>query len=169
MYNPGEMKILVVLIVIIQSLLLFHPTIVIARSGCCSHHGGICGCGCCDGTSLSTTCAPYYPSCSKPVYVAPVVTKAPVVYTPIPSTPKPMLVPTIKPANSPTSTPRITKKNPSTPESKVKSATTEGFPTTSQKSNGSTIHSPLESLVILSLFGTFTFFGIKYIKHKIKK
>lgn len=34
-----------------------------ARSGCCSHHGGVCGCGCCDGTSLSATCAPYYPSC----------------------------------------------------------------------------------------------------------
>ncbi|PJE63369.1 hypothetical protein COU89_03685 [Candidatus Roizmanbacteria bacterium CG10_big_fil_rev_8_21_14_0_10_45_7] len=35
-----------------------------ARSGCCSHHGGVCGCGCCDGTSLSQTCAPYYPECS---------------------------------------------------------------------------------------------------------
>lgn len=41
-----------------------------ARSGCCSHHGGVCGCGCCDGSSLSATCAPYYPSCNsapKPV------------------------------------------------------------------------------------------------------
>lgn len=37
---------------------------VYARSGCCSHHGGVCGCGCCDGTSLSATCAPYYPGCS---------------------------------------------------------------------------------------------------------
>ena len=35
-----------------------------ARSGCCSHHGGVCGCRCCDGTSLSATCAPYYPSCN---------------------------------------------------------------------------------------------------------
>lgn len=35
-----------------------------ARSGCCSHHGGVCGCGCCDDSSLSATCAPYYPSCS---------------------------------------------------------------------------------------------------------
>jgi hypothetical protein len=34
-----------------------------ARSGCCSHHGGVCGCGCCDGSSLSATCAPYYPEC----------------------------------------------------------------------------------------------------------
>lgn len=35
-----------------------------ARSGCCSHHGGVCGCGCCDGTFLSSTCAPYYSSCN---------------------------------------------------------------------------------------------------------
>lgn len=34
-----------------------------ARSGCCSHHGGVCGCGCCDGSDLSATCAPYYPEC----------------------------------------------------------------------------------------------------------
>jgi hypothetical protein len=35
-----------------------------ARQGCCSHHGGVCGCRCCDGTSLSATCAPYYPQCN---------------------------------------------------------------------------------------------------------
>lgn len=35
-----------------------------ARQGCCSHHGGVCECGCCDGTSLSSTCAPYYPECN---------------------------------------------------------------------------------------------------------
>lgn len=35
-----------------------------ARRGCCSHHGGVCGCSCCDGTSLSSKCAPYYPQCS---------------------------------------------------------------------------------------------------------
>ncbi|MFA6391180.1 MAG: hypothetical protein WCW66_00310 [Patescibacteria group bacterium] len=35
-----------------------------ARSGCCSHHDGVCGCGCCDGTPLSATCAPYYPECN---------------------------------------------------------------------------------------------------------
>lgn len=35
-----------------------------AWPGCCSHHGGVCGCHCCDGTSLSTTCAPHYPQCS---------------------------------------------------------------------------------------------------------
>ena len=41
------------------------PFNIEARSGCCSHHGGVCGCGCCDGTSLSATCAPYYPQCSQ--------------------------------------------------------------------------------------------------------
>lgn len=35
-----------------------------ARSGCCSWHGGVCGCSCCDGTSLSDKCAPYYPNCN---------------------------------------------------------------------------------------------------------
>ncbi len=34
-----------------------------ARSGCCSHHGGVCGCACCDGSPLSDICAPYYPNC----------------------------------------------------------------------------------------------------------
>ncbi len=44
-------------------VLLLQFTTVFARSGCCSHHGGVCGCGCCDGTGLSATCAPYYPEC----------------------------------------------------------------------------------------------------------
>ena len=34
-----------------------------ARQGCCSHHSGVCGCQCCDGTSLSAKCLPYYPAC----------------------------------------------------------------------------------------------------------
>gem|GEM_PF-2513582 len=42
---------------------IFFPKNIEARSGCCSYHGGVCGCGCCDGTSLSATCAPYYPEC----------------------------------------------------------------------------------------------------------
>lgn len=40
------------------------PIVADARSGCCSHHGGVCGCECCDGTALSATCAPYYPACA---------------------------------------------------------------------------------------------------------
>lgn len=45
-------------------LLLFSSISSYARSGCCSHHGGVCGCGCCDGTALSATCAPYYSGCN---------------------------------------------------------------------------------------------------------
>jgi hypothetical protein len=44
-------------------LLLIVSKTTYARSGCCSHHGGVCGCGCCDGSPLSATCAPYYPGC----------------------------------------------------------------------------------------------------------
>ncbi|MBT9548596.1 MAG: tetratricopeptide repeat protein [Candidatus Sericytochromatia bacterium] len=39
------------------------PNEVEARRGCCSHHNGVCGCKCCDGSSLSDKCAPYYPNC----------------------------------------------------------------------------------------------------------
>lgn len=70
----------IVMAIIFAILLL--PAAVDARSGCCSHHGGVCGCGCCDGTSLSATCAPYYPQCSsKPAPVSTPVPK-PVVITP---------------------------------------------------------------------------------------
>ena len=53
-------------LLIITLFLFFFQSVglVEARSGCCSHHGGVCGCGCCDGTSLSAKCAPYYPECS---------------------------------------------------------------------------------------------------------
>ncbi len=49
-------------------VLLVHGT-ALAHSGCCSHHGGVSGCRCADGTSLSETCTPYYPSCSAPAPV----------------------------------------------------------------------------------------------------
>ena len=52
----------------------------LARGGCCSHHGGVCGCRCCDGTPLSSKCAPYYPSCKPKV--------SPKVDTPKVETPK---------------------------------------------------------------------------------
>jgi hypothetical protein len=51
----------IVLLLLLAPLLV--PVFVDARSGCCSHHGGVCGCGCCDGSPLSATCAPYYPEC----------------------------------------------------------------------------------------------------------
>jgi hypothetical protein len=48
-----------------------------ARSGCCSSHGGVCGCRCCDGTSLSAKCAPYYPSCTNNL-ITPTTTPTPI-------------------------------------------------------------------------------------------
>lgn len=68
-----EKRIVVSFFFIIFFLLNF-SSIIFARSGCCSYHGGVCGCGCCDGTSLSATCAPYYPNCGggyESYYVAP--------------------------------------------------------------------------------------------------
>ena len=42
------------LFVLISFLLLFSNSY--ARRGCCSHHGGVCGSTCCDGTPLSPAC-----------------------------------------------------------------------------------------------------------------
>lgn len=52
-------------------LLLVAFNLAEARQGCCSWHGGVCGCGCCDGTPLSATCAPYYPECGGGYYSYP--------------------------------------------------------------------------------------------------
>jgi len=52
-------------ILILLILFSFVMTITAeAHQGCCSWHGGVCGCQCCDGSSLSDKCAPYYPECS---------------------------------------------------------------------------------------------------------
>jgi len=57
-------KIKKILLVFILVIVIVLPLFADARSGCCSHHGGVCGCGCCDGSPLSSTCAPYYPKCN---------------------------------------------------------------------------------------------------------
>lgn len=51
-------------VVVLFIAISFYASQAEARSGCCSWHGGVCGCRCCDGSSLSAKCAPYYPSCS---------------------------------------------------------------------------------------------------------
>ncbi|MCK5123453.1 MAG: hypothetical protein KAQ87_04915 [Candidatus Pacebacteria bacterium] len=58
-------------IVILFIAINFYTSQAEARRGCCSWHGGVCGCRCCDGSSLSAKCAPYYPSCSP---IKPIVT-----------------------------------------------------------------------------------------------
>jgi hypothetical protein len=94
-----------------------------ARSGCCSHHGGVCGCGCCDGSSLSAICAPYYPECNSnagtatsntqalqttaPTAIQPTVTR--VQFTPRPTaTLTPTTTPTVTPKPMKTLTPKPT-------------------------------------------------------------
>ena len=77
-----------VLFIFLLSFFIFSPPKIEARSGCCSHHGGVCGCGCCDGSGLSYTCAPYYPECSGDsthitTYVAPIVQPTAVLTRPI--------------------------------------------------------------------------------------
>lgn len=88
---------------------------VFARSGCCSHHRGVCGCGCCDGTPLSSTCASYYPECNQPAQVKEEPAYIPPTATPYQtSTPYPTntSIPTETPIPSPTkiNTPKPTKK-----------------------------------------------------------
>lgn len=69
-------------ILVLSLLVSFSNTFIVeARSGCCSHHGGVRsdGCGCNDGSSLSATCAPYYSCTTETVYIAPKVVTPPVV------------------------------------------------------------------------------------------
>jgi hypothetical protein len=53
----------VVVAILAVVAILLPATPVIARRGCCSWHGGVCGCQCCDNSALSAKCAPYYPKC----------------------------------------------------------------------------------------------------------
>lgn len=113
---------------------LLLTTAVLARSGCCSYHGGVRvdGCGCNDGTPLSSTCAPYY-SCSssrdtQPVYVAP--TSTPYIppkptSTPYPTnTPRPTSTPTPTATSTPTVTPTTEPTSKPSSESAVVKANT---------------------------------------------
>jgi len=51
------------LIVVILSI-LFIVSNIEAKNGCCSHHGGVKGCVCADGTLLSSKCLLSYPKCN---------------------------------------------------------------------------------------------------------
>jgi hypothetical protein len=64
-----------------------------AWPGCCSHHNGVCGCGCCDGSPLSATCAPHYPGCSGSSAPAPKIIPVPTP-TPVPNPTTPPVIPT---------------------------------------------------------------------------
>ena len=88
-----------ILSVFLFFFLILLPKNTEARSGCCSHHNGVCGCRCCDGSSLSATCAPYYPSCGSTTTVKTVQPT---------SVPRPTVVPTKKPTLTPTKIPTPT-------------------------------------------------------------
>jgi hypothetical protein len=54
------------------SLIIFWPSFSFATSGCCSHHGGVCGCNtstgsqsCCDGTDSPSCGCAYTPPTNK--------------------------------------------------------------------------------------------------------
>ena len=66
-FTGKGIKLIAISIVILFIFSFVLPQLAEARSGCCSWHGGVCGCRCCDGTSLSAKCAPYYPSCSSSI------------------------------------------------------------------------------------------------------
>lgn len=142
------MKKVVLYVFLLIIILFLLPKIVNARSGCCSHHGGVCGCGCCDGTSLSNTCAPYYPECSRPIYTAPVATKKPVVIVPIV---------TKAPSKKPTPIPE------------VKSITTESIDTPIVESNTVTNKKlGFGDLITALSLGGLVYLGIKYTNLKNK-
>src|SRR5947207_8001722 len=102
----------------IASFLIFLFTLAIqtadARSGCCSHHGGVCGCGCCDGSPLSAICAPYYPQCSNATNAGSSAvtntdqptqaTLSTIPQTKIMYAPRPTATPTEEPTSTPTET-----------------------------------------------------------------
>ena len=50
-------------LIFITFILIAGITSADASRGCCSHHGGVCGCACCDGTPLSAVCAD--PNCNE--------------------------------------------------------------------------------------------------------
>lgn len=122
-----KLKLSIVLISTVGIYVLF-PSVVEARSGCCSHHGGVCGCGCCDGTLLSTTCASYYPKCDSssirptikpPSKFSPTVRPSSGLYSPKPT-------PIVQPAILPTLIP--IKKNSLPKPNSPKKETTSNIP-----------------------------------------
>lgn len=97
---------LLFLVLIFSSLFAFFSPVE-ARSGCCSHHDGVSGCRCGDGTPLSATCLPYYPECngggnSEPTSKPVILYSTSVIYPT--STPRlsPTSIPTITPTAEPT-------------------------------------------------------------------
>jgi hypothetical protein len=113
----------IIIFSLVLIIFLFNSfSFVEARRGCCSHHGGVCGCFCCDGTPLSSACLPYYPQClnnneqtQEEIYIPKYQiqpTNTPIILptnTPIP-TPTSSSTPTLTPTLTQTPTLSITQK-----------------------------------------------------------
>ncbi len=99
------MKNIIIYLLIATFFIVFAP-IASARSGCCSWHGGVRadGCGCNDGSSLSSTCAPYY-VCTRPQQINlntnDVTSTAPTPTATITPSPRPTITPKPKPSKAP--------------------------------------------------------------------
>ena len=168
------MKLWTKILFIFSFFTLFFPVKNIeARSGCCSHHGGVCGCGCCDGTGLSATCAPYYPNCGTTTTTVKTVQPT--------STPKPTSVSTKTPTTIPTSTPTLTPTptealtlNPTTEPTKTEEISPTSIPQPQVLGTTDT-NKPTESLKTSDYIITFSVLGLLgfgtyklFIKVKIK-
>jgi len=94
------MRSIILFIIILFLLVVIIPISIEARSGCCSHHGGVCGCSCCDGKPLSSTCAPYYSECNGSEEAGQILP----IFTPPTNTPFPLPTWTKTPLRSPTRT-----------------------------------------------------------------
>jgi hypothetical protein len=136
---------------------LFSST-VFARSGCCSHHGGVSGCGCADGTPLSSTCLPYYPECSGGGGSQQGAVQLPtknIIVTPEPTVKLKRHIPTSTPIPTATLTPTITPPITQSPK-----------PTTTQKpkkkvgNSHATVQTPLPQKNLFMQIFSFLF-GIK--------
>lgn len=150
------------ILIVFLAVFLFSYSISEARQGCCSRHGGVCGCGCCDGTGLSATCAPYYPECNsaptpKPITIPSVPAPTAPITTTTPTVP---IVPTMPtaPANS----------TPSVPSANTLPAvvnTSENNTENQSKDGGGSV---IGSLIALASIGGFVWYFNKKNKNEKK-
>ena len=138
-------------------LLVVMTSSAYARSGCCSHHGGVSsdGCGCNDGTSLSDTCAPYYSCTANSYYQAPIIQNTEI----------PIAVPTK--VTPPTSTPLPTVSL--TPLPRVNDLSTITSPVQVNVAGDNTSGNPIPGLFGLGVVGGLGYLAWRKIKNRGNK
>jgi hypothetical protein len=144
------------------AVFLFSYSISEARQGCCSRHGGVCGCGCCDGTGLSATCAPYYPECnSVPAPKPIIIPSAPTPTTPITTTTPTVPITPTTPTTSVNSTPSV----PSANTLPAVVNTSENNAKNQSNNDGGSI---VGGFILLALIGCFVWYFNKKNKNEKK-